>query len=91
MNGLLRGLQDRQLVTRPDLAPHGRARPTELTATGRAALHEASVAVRAVERRMLAALDDDQQRGLLNALRACAAALADGPLDPAGARLAGDR
>jgi len=91
MNGVLRGLQDRQLVTRPDLAPHGRARPTELTVSGRAALQLASGAVRDVERRMLAALDHDQQEGLLNALRACAAALTEGPLDPAGAAHAVDR
>ena len=35
MNGVLRGLQDRGLVTRPATAPHGRALPTELTPAGR--------------------------------------------------------
>src|SRR4028118_1939771 len=29
MHGVLRGLQDRGLLTRPASAPHGRARPTE--------------------------------------------------------------
>src|SRR5215211_7648005 len=42
MNGVLRGLQDRGLVSRPDTAPQGRARPTELTPAGRAALRTAS-------------------------------------------------
>src|SRR3954454_2905861 len=57
MNGVLRGLQDRGLVTRPTLAPYGRARPTELTDAGRALLTAASAAVREIERRMLASLD----------------------------------
>jgi DNA-binding MarR family transcriptional regulator len=75
MNGVLRGLQDRGLVTRPALAPYGRARPTELTDAGRAQLTAASAAVRDVERRMLASLDPTRERRLLADLRTCAEAL----------------
>src|ERR1700709_1988250 len=31
VNGVLRGMQDRGLVTRPAIAPYGRALPTDLT------------------------------------------------------------
>lgn len=34
MNLVLRGLQDRGLLTRPEQAPHGRALPTQLTSDG---------------------------------------------------------
>lgn len=79
MNGVLRGLQDRGLVTRPATAPHGRALPTKLTPTGRQHLHAASAAVRGVERRMLVSLTDLRQRRLRDDLAACAAALAVDP------------
>ncbi|WAL69073.1 MarR family transcriptional regulator [Amycolatopsis cynarae] len=77
MNGVLRGLQDRGLVSRPATAAYGRALPTELTPAGRQRLHEASVAVRAVERRMLAALSPSAQRRLRDDLAACATALTE--------------
>lgn len=51
MNGVLRALQDRGLVSRPATAEHGRARPTEPTASGRVLINAASTAVRAVETR----------------------------------------
>lgn len=79
MNGVLRGLQERGLVTRPPTARHGRALPTQLTPGGRERLHAASVAVRAVERRMLASLPAGSQRRLRDDLAACAAALTDRP------------
>lgn len=79
MNGVLRGLQDRGLVTRPATAARGRARPTELTATGREHLRTASSAVGAIEARMLSPLSPPQQRRLRDDLAACAAALS---LDP---------
>src|SRR5688500_16256895 len=41
MNLVLRRLQERDLLTRPDHAAHGRALPTELTPAGRSTLHEA--------------------------------------------------
>jgi DNA-binding MarR family transcriptional regulator len=73
MNGVLRGLQDRGLVTRPATAPHGRALPTQLTVAGRQHLGTASSAV---EQRMLSNLSPAGQRRLHNDLAACAAALA---------------
>ena len=76
MNGVLRGLQDRGLLTRPASAPHGRALPTQLTSAGRDRLHAASTAVRAVEKQMLTALDHSAQRRLRDDLATCAAALA---------------
>ncbi|MDN5748681.1 MAG: MarR family transcriptional regulator [Pseudonocardia sp.] len=75
MNGVLRGLQDRGLVTRPATAAHGRARPTELTLTGREHLHAASRAVHAVEQQMLSPLCPNQQQQLRENLAACASAL----------------
>ena len=76
MNGVLRGLQERGLVTRPATASHGRALPTQLTVTGQQQLRAASMAVRAVEQRMLASLSPAGQRRLRDDLAACAAALA---------------
>jgi len=76
MNLVLRGLQDRGLVTRPDVADHGRARPTDLTKAGRGLLQAASIAVRDIERQMLAPLTGAQQQRLLHDLTACAEALA---------------
>jgi len=75
MNGVLRGLQDRGLLTRPATAQHGRALPTQLTPAGRQHLHAASTAVRAVEQQMLAALPLTHQRRLREDLATCAAVL----------------
>ncbi|GLZ53242.1 MarR family transcriptional regulator [Actinomycetospora sp. NBRC 106378] len=71
MNQVLRGLQERGLLTRPAEASHGRSRPTELTDEGRRALAAASRAVAAVEQRMLAGFDDDGRRRLLGDLLTC--------------------
>jgi DNA-binding MarR family transcriptional regulator len=73
MNLVLRRLQERGLLTRPDQAAHGRALPTELTPAGQAKLCDASVAVRAVERRLFSPLSPQQQRRLRDDLAACAA------------------
>lgn len=75
MNLVLRGLQERGLVTRPSRAPRGRALPTQLTPAGRDELGTASVAVRAVEERMLAPLSAADRRQLCDYLAACATAL----------------
>jgi len=75
MNGVLRGLQDRRLLTRPATAPRGRALPSQLTPAGRERLYAASTAVRAVERRMLAGLPPTDQRRLRKHLAVCTAAL----------------
>ncbi|SDG47704.1 DNA-binding transcriptional regulator, MarR family [Lentzea fradiae] len=75
MNLVLRGLQDRGLVTRPATAEHGRALPSEVTDAGRVQLRAASAAVRAVEKRMLAPLSEARQARLLRDLAACIDAL----------------
>jgi DNA-binding MarR family transcriptional regulator len=75
MNGVLRGLQDRGLVTRPAAAPSGRALPGNLTPAGRRLLRVASAKVRAVEKQMLANLTQAGQNRLCRDLTACIAAL----------------
>lgn len=75
MNLVLQGLQQRGLLTRPAVAGHGKALPTELTAAGRDQVRAASVAVRAVEKQMLAPLTPSAQRRLCQDLALCAAAL----------------
>ncbi|WP_100444824.1 MarR family winged helix-turn-helix transcriptional regulator [Glycomyces xiaoerkulensis] len=79
MNLIVRRLQERGLLTRPDQAPRGRALPTELTRDGRTLLREASVAVRAVERRLFSPLSPERQRRLRQDLAACVAAVAESP------------
>ncbi len=79
MNLVLRGLAQRGLLTRAAVADRGKALPTELTATGRAQLRAASVAVRAIEKKMLAPLTPSAQERLLADLSACVAALAGRP------------
>jgi DNA-binding MarR family transcriptional regulator len=49
MNVVLRRLQERDLLTRSEHATHGRAMPSTLTRAGQATLHQAGVAVHAVE------------------------------------------
>jgi DNA-binding MarR family transcriptional regulator len=71
MNVVLRRMQERGLLTRPDHADHGRALPTTLTRTGQATLRKASVTVRAVEQRLFSPLSPAQQRRLRDDLAAC--------------------
>ena len=73
MNLVLRRLQERGLLTRPDHAAHGRELPTKLTRAGQATLRKASVAVRAVEQQLFSPLSQAQQRRLRDDLAACAA------------------
>jgi DNA-binding MarR family transcriptional regulator len=75
MNGVLRGLQDRGLVTRPATAPSGRALPGQLTPAGRRRLRVASAKVRTVEKQMLANLSPTEQDRLCRDLNSCIIAL----------------
>lgn len=75
MNLVLRGLQERGLVTRPKTAPQGRVLPTDLTPAGRNQLTAASKVVRRVEVQMLSSLTTSQQRRLRQDLAACTEAL----------------
>ncbi len=79
MNLVLQGLQQRGLLTRAAVAAHGKALPTELTDVGRVQLRVASVAVRTIEKQMLARLAPEAQQRLRADLAACAAALAGEP------------
>ncbi|TKV60950.1 MarR family transcriptional regulator [Nakamurella flava] len=69
MNVLLQALQKEGLVTRPAQPSVGKVLPVQLTASGHAALREASEAVRAVEVRMLGGLSAGDQTRMLDALR----------------------
>jgi DNA-binding MarR family transcriptional regulator len=71
MNLVLRGLQDRGLVTRPEIAPQGRALPTKLTAEGRERLNAANAVARSVEKRMLTAVPEKRRAGFRADLTAC--------------------
>jgi DNA-binding MarR family transcriptional regulator len=82
MNGVLRGLQDRGLVSRPATAPSGRALPSKLTPSGRRCLQNASAKVRAVEKRMLTSFSPAGERAMRLDLAACIAALSQGQVDP---------
>jgi DNA-binding MarR family transcriptional regulator len=71
MNVVLRGLEERGLVIRPPNAERGRELPAELTPAGHESLRAASVACRAVEKKMIADLSPAEQEMLLGALRSC--------------------
>ena len=75
MNLVLQGLQQRGLLTRAAVAGRGKALPTKLTNAGHVQLRAASVAVRTIEKQMLAPLTPSAQQRLLTDLAACAAAL----------------
>ena len=78
MNLVLRTLQSRHLVSRPDIAKDGRARPADLTPAGQHLLSNASVTVRKIELQLLSPLAARDQAILLRYLKACAAALTKG-------------
>ncbi|MGO2861612.1 MAG: MarR family winged helix-turn-helix transcriptional regulator [Brevibacterium sp.] len=75
MNTLLRGLQDRALVTRPAKAETGRALPARLTSAGEEVLDRAVTIVDAISDRMVSRLDDSQRDHLAEALDLCIEAL----------------
>jgi DNA-binding MarR family transcriptional regulator len=62
MNLVLRGLQERGLVTRPDSVPSGRSLPTELTQAGLDLLTSTDAGVGAAERHVLAKLGEQDRR-----------------------------
>ena len=61
MNVLLQALERGGYVTRPAEAPVGKVLPTRLTPRGRRGLEKATVAVRAVEVRMLSGMTNTDQ------------------------------
>jgi DNA-binding MarR family transcriptional regulator len=62
MNMVVRGLQERGLVTRPATVAAGRSLPAELTREGTALLAEIDPGVREAERKVLAPLDEQDRR-----------------------------
>jgi DNA-binding MarR family transcriptional regulator len=64
MNIVVRGLQDRGLVSRPASVESGRSLPAELTREGKALLKRTDVGIRAAEQRVLAPLDERDRRDL---------------------------
>lgn len=62
MNMVLRALQDRDLVARPDTVASGRSLPAVLTERGRDLLSRTDSGVRAAEARLLADLTGAQRR-----------------------------
>jgi DNA-binding MarR family transcriptional regulator len=61
MNMVLRGLEDRGLVTRPPSVSSGRSLPAELTGDGEELLKRTDAGVRAAEQRLMANLTDKER------------------------------
>lgn len=62
MNMVVRGLQDRGLVTRPATVSAGRSLPAELTRDGIGLLAQTDAGVRDAERKVLAPLNERDRR-----------------------------
>ena len=62
MNMVLRGLEDRGLVSRPTSVSSGRSLPAQLTRDGEDVLRHTDSGVRAAERKLMAHLTADQRR-----------------------------
>ncbi|WP_231444143.1 MarR family winged helix-turn-helix transcriptional regulator [Brevibacterium zhoupengii] len=75
MNTLLKGLQDRGLVTRATKAETGRALPTTLTEEGGKALDQAVERVERISALMVSSLDEELKSHLGEALDLCVGAL----------------
>ncbi|MCA5922105.1 MarR family winged helix-turn-helix transcriptional regulator [Curtobacterium oceanosedimentum] len=75
MNVLLQALERDGFVTRASEPSVGKALPTQLTASGRRSLEQASAAVRGVEQRMLEGLTEQQQADARRVLRSMVTAL----------------
>ncbi|HZN82516.1 MAG TPA: MarR family transcriptional regulator [Mycobacterium sp.] len=61
MNMVLRGLEDRGLVTRPTSVSSGRSLPAQLTRDGEELLKRTDAGVQAAERRLMANLTDKER------------------------------
>jgi DNA-binding MarR family transcriptional regulator len=61
MNMVLRGLQERGLVSRPATVPSGRSLPAQLTREGQDLLKRTDAGVRAAEQRLMANLTAEQR------------------------------
>lgn len=70
MNMVVRGLQDRGLVTRPASVPSGRSLPAQLTREGEELLKRTDAGVRAAERKLMTNLTDQEQHDFKRILAA---------------------
>ncbi len=70
MNMVLRGLEERGLVTRPASVSSGRSLPAQLTREGRELLTRTDSGVRAAERKLMAKLTGEQRRDFKRILAA---------------------
>jgi DNA-binding MarR family transcriptional regulator len=61
MNMVLRGLEERRLLTRPDSVSSGRSLPAQLTREGEELLQRTDAGVRAAEDRLMVNLSDDER------------------------------
>lgn len=78
MNVLLQALERDGYVTRPAEPSVGKVLPARLTPRGRQSLEKATVAVRAVEVRMLGGLTEAEQSGAFRILQRMVHSLRDG-------------
>jgi DNA-binding MarR family transcriptional regulator len=69
MNMVLRGLEDRGLVARPDSVSSGRSLPATLTRTGEELLDKTDAGVRAAEGRLMANLSKRQREEFVQILQ----------------------
>jgi DNA-binding MarR family transcriptional regulator len=76
MNMVLRGLEDRDLVSRPTSVSSGRSLPAQLTRDGEELLKRTDAGVRAAEDRLMTHLTDSERREFIRIL----AALGSDPL-----------
>ena len=72
MNAVVRGLQERGLIIRPDRAATGRELPATLTDAGTRAVEAGDVTAEALEARMLTGLSTADVKRLEVLLRGCA-------------------
>jgi DNA-binding MarR family transcriptional regulator len=70
MNMVLRGLEDRGLLTRPSSVSSGRSLPAQLTREGAEVLKRTDAGVRAAESRLMADLTDQERRDFQRILAA---------------------
>ncbi|MEZ0357626.1 MarR family transcriptional regulator [Mycobacterium sp. ENV421] len=73
MNMVLRSLEERRLVTRPDTVASGRSLPAKLTRAGAELLDSTETGVRAAEQRLMAGLSTEQRREFRTILAALGA------------------
>jgi DNA-binding MarR family transcriptional regulator len=70
MNMVLRGLEDRGLLTRPASVSSGRSLPAQLTREGKELLKRTDAGVRAAEDRLMANLSDQERHDFKRILAA---------------------